>query len=398
MGLGRGIVEHIAKQYPHSIQYFQNISDVLGATAATHIIMEFNVLAHMIPGYINTGLQLFDWFMSIVNSYLDSPNADIKVLVFVSDNYRTVPAEKGAVHLIRASAAPSALKLEAAQCAGVSDSFCPASKLINIDSRLIYGVIVYLIDRLAELALHEFERDVYVILPSQKNDDGANIVSVLGTDYPSGTNLRLSSSDGPLPPPIFPDGEGEVNGWRFIDFLRESSPGCSVLFCSIDTDNIAIAMLQHSLLRNNVYIQLKPATYMDRPRQRRIVDCSVFSSVDSYALEKDLLLILAGGGSDYVYGVATLAPMPHIGIATIMKFAARYIMPEPYTARSANGEIAIIKPFYDFLAHFRSPAEIAELAPVFNRMTMNMCYWSQIVHRSAGSIPLQLQSQGMPTF
>lgn len=390
MGLGRGIIPHIEK-YPGSIQYFNNISDVIGATAATHVIMEFNVLAHMIPGYITTGVQLFDWFMSIVNSYLEAPSADIKVLVFVSDNYRTVPLEKNAVHLIRAAAAPSALTLEAQQSPGVTDAFCPASKLINISSRLIYSVIAYLIDRLAEVTLHEFERDVYVCLPSQKNDDGTNIVSVLGTNYPSGTNLKISSSDGPLPPPTFPDGEGEINGWRFIEFLREHSPGCSILFCSIDTDNIGIGMLQHPSLRDNVYIQLKSAVHMDRPRQRRIVDCSVFSLVDPRELEKDLLLILASGGSDYVYGVATTAPMPHVGIATIMKHAARYSTHEPFTARTATGEISILPAFYDFLRKFRTPKEIDELAPVLDRVVWNLCYWSQIIYRSACAIPLSLK-------
>jgi hypothetical protein len=151
----------------------------------------------------------------------------------------------------------------------VTDDECPPNVLVNASSVLLFKIIIYLIGRLQVQFKSETRCAAYVTCPSEKGASGPT----RRTSYEAGQNIRLTDI-GPPAPPIFHQGEGEIEAWLWTRVIKgwitEFSPASAparILIKSIDNDNIGIALAVPPDFSAGVFVELNPREY-DKPSKR----------------------------------------------------------------------------------------------------------------------------------
>ena len=368
MGLGRDIMAAIHANTNAAVILHSNTQSLVTTAMAEVLIVEMNIIAHQVPPFIVSGDMLFAWFTSILSQYIYCPRSQIRTIVLVADNYRLVPPEKRVVQAARQSRhAPPTADVVAA---GVTDALCPSAANINASSLLIYAVIEYLLQRAAVLYADADNIAVYVSCPSHKLPTDDDHIMLNGVRALPGDNVRLSRSGAPPPPP-FADGEGEILGWLWARHL-----GLMVVFRSIDTDSIAIAMLMPPELTSKVVVELKSIKVGKAKMRRALITSALGTDVEM------LLVYILGGGSDYCYGIAGPTPIPGTGLRTLLKRVRTAKVQQPLTCRDERGYIVEGPGFHKLMQTFLPAAKIDELAPVFARAFWNLNYWGQILQRN----------------
>lgn len=298
---------------------------------------------------------------------------EVPTIVLVSDNYERVPIQKGTEQANRMHCIPEIDQDAARVALSVTDDYCPQSRVINASPKLMFNVIVYLLNRVAMAAQHSAMPEIYATCPSMKHGS-PSVILINGIPRTAGDNIMLSK-DAHSPPRNFVDGEGELLAWLWAAWFRRTRAGTRTLIRSIDTDNIGIAMLmQDTQVRDSVVIELKPVG-RGKEKMRRYFDCRELARIPYSQLCDMLLLYILGGGSDFCRGVITRAPIPKHGIVTLLKHFAKY-------AHGLGSEASLD----GFLLTFMQPLQLSDLAPVKAAAFWNLGYWHDVLSRNAASL------------
>lgn len=119
MGLGHDVATHVNTFAPDAITLCTTVSDLLIRVRPNVLAVEMNIIAHEIPGFVDSGNKLYGWFTSVLGMYLresidvaGAATVFIDTVILVADNYERVPTEKHAEQSRRRDAgAPTEARL-----------------------------------------------------------------------------------------------------------------------------------------------------------------------------------------------------------------------------------------------------------------------------------------------